>query len=136
MKTVVGIFDEPEKLEEATRRLATAKIDAVVLDETNLAQEPGSVDPVRPALVPGAAAEVVAGREEPNLLPKRDKQSLIRAFRERLTEDYKLTDDVTEAYATTFSHSGKFVVVRADKEDCEQAMQLLRDVGATRVDAH
>jgi len=136
MTTIVGIFDEPEQVEDATKRLAAAELDAVVLDETTLGQEPGSLDPVYPALVPGAAAEVVAGRVEPNLLPKRDKQSLIRAFRERLAEDYSLPDDVTAAYATTFTHGGTFVVVCADKDDSERAIQMLRDAGASGVNKH
>ncbi len=42
----------------------------------------------------------------------------------------------TDAYATTFLHDGKFVVVDADSERAEQAMKILRDCGATRVNRH
>ena len=46
MTTVVAIFDRAEQVEDAVNRLATARLDAAVVDETSLAQEPGSVDPV------------------------------------------------------------------------------------------
>jgi hypothetical protein len=136
MTTIVGIFDAPEAVEKAAERLAAAEFDAVVLDESILELEPGTVDPAIPALVPGAAAEVVAGRHEPTVLSKRDKQSIIRAFRDRLGHDYDLSEEVTEAYATTLSHGGRFVLVRAHDEDVERAMQLLRESGASRVDKH
>ena len=35
-----------EQVEDAVNRLATARLDAAVVDENSLAQEPGSVDPV------------------------------------------------------------------------------------------
>ena len=68
MTTVVAIFDAADQVEDAVNRLATAGLDASVVDETSLSQEPGSVDPVGSAVVPGAAAEIVAGRDEPNLI--------------------------------------------------------------------
>jgi hypothetical protein len=136
MTTVVAIFDAAEQVEDAVNRLATAGFDTAVVDETSLAQEPGSVDPVGAAVVPGAAAEIVAGRDEPNLIPKRDKNALDRAFRARLDEDYGLPDDVIEAYATTFAHSGRFVLVRASAKDADRAMEMLRTAGASRVNKH
>jgi hypothetical protein len=136
MKTVVAIFDAAEQLEDAVNRLATARLDAAVVDENSLAQEPGSVDPVGPALVPGAAAEVIAGRDAPNLIARRDKNALDRAFRARLDEDYGLPDDVIDAYATSFAHSGRFVLVRADDKDADRAVEMLRASGASRVNKH
>jgi hypothetical protein len=138
MKTIVGIFDAntPEQVEEAAKRLADAELDAVIIDESILGQEPGSLDPAIPALAPAATVEAVKGREEPNLLPRRDKQRVIRAFRERLADDYRLSNEVTEAYATTLAHGGRFVIVRADSKDAEKAVQLLRDSGASRVNKH
>lgn len=136
MTTVVGIFDAPEDVEDVTQRLAAAELDATVLDKTSLEQEPGSLDPAVPALAPGAAAKVIAGREEPTLLSKRDQQILVKAFRARLAEDHDLSDEAIEGYATTFSHGGTFVLVRANGKDAERAMQILRDAGATRVSRH
>ena len=136
MTTVVAIFDAAAQVEDAVNRLATAGLDAEVVDETSLAQEPGSVDPVGPAVVPGAAAEIVAGRDEPNLIPKRDKNALSRAFRARLDEDYGLSDEVIDGYATTFAHSGRFVLVRASGKDADRAVDLLRAAGASRVNKH
>ena len=136
MTTVIAIFDAAEQVEDAVNRLATAGLDTAVVDETSLAQEPGSVDPVGSAVVPGAAAEIVAGRDEPNLIPKRDKNALDRAFRARLDEYYGLPDDVIEVYATTFAHSGRFVLVRASGKDADRAMEMLRAAGASRVNKH
>lgn len=136
MTTVVAIFDTTEKVDDAVSRLATAGLDAAVVDENSLAQEPGSIDPVGPAVVPGAAAEVIAGRDASNLIPKRDKNALGRAFRARLDEDYGLSDDVIDGYATTFAHDGRFVLVRASGNDADRAVEMLRSAGASRVDKH
>lgn len=135
MKTIVGVFDAPENVDQAARQLAAAELDAVVLDESILEQEP-NVDPALPTLVRGAAAEVVEGRAEPTLLPKRDRQSVMRAFRERLTQDFKLPEEVSDAYTTTLAHGGRFVVVCADEKDADQAGQILEKSGATRVNKH
>jgi hypothetical protein len=136
MTTVVAIFDAAEQVEDAVNRLTTAGLDAAVVDENSLAQEPGSVDPVGPAVVPGAAAEIIAGRDASNLIPKRDKNVLGRAFRARLDEDYGLADDVIDGYATTFAHDGKFVLVRASGKDADRAVDMLRSAGASRVNKH
>ena len=76
MTTVVAIFDSAEQVEDAVSRLAPLKLEVEVLDETNLAEEPGSIDPAGPALVRGAAVAEAAEREQPNLIPKRDKPAL------------------------------------------------------------
>jgi hypothetical protein len=136
MTTVVGIFDAAEQVEDAVNRLATAELDATVVDENSLAQEPGSVDPIKPAVVPGATAEIIAGKDAPNLIPKRDKNALDRAFRTRLDEDYGLADDVIDAYATSFAHNGRFVLVRAAGKDADRAVEILRTAGASRVSKH
>jgi hypothetical protein len=136
MTTVVAIFDAAKQVEDAVNRLASAGLDAAVVDENSLGQEPGSVDPVGPAVVPGAAAEIIAGRDASNLIPKRDKNALGRAFRARLAEDYGLADDVIDGYATTFAHSGRFVLVRASGKDADRAVEMLRAAGASPVNKH
>src|ERR1700704_1635342 len=133
MTTIVGIFDSAENLEEVAKRLAAAELDATILDEAILAQEPRSADPAGAVLVAGAVPEGGAGKEEPNLRPRRDKHSILRDFKARLTQDYHLSDEVIEAYATTLAHSGKFVLVRANEKNAEEAMEILRESGATRV---
>jgi hypothetical protein len=136
MTTVVAIFDAAEQVDDAVNRLATAGLDVSVVDETSLSQEPGSIDPVGPAVVPGAAAEIIAGRDASNLIPQRDKNALDRAFRARLDEEYGLADDVIDTYATTFAHSGRFVLVRASGKDADRAVEMLRAAGASRVNKH
>ena len=62
----------------------------------------------------------VLGSNAPNLIPKRDKHTIVRAFKAH--SDYHLSDDVIEAYATTFYHGGKFVLVRTEAERAGQLM--------------
>ena len=136
MTTVVAIFDAGEQVDKAVEQLAAAKLDATVLDKTTIMQEPGSIDPVGPALAPGAFAETVAGKEEPNLIPQRDRNAVTRAFQARLKRDYDLPDEAVDAYATTLAHNGKFVVVRTDAKDADRAAEILRNAGAARVEKH
>ena len=135
MTTIVGIFDDTSDLDRVLERLADSGVDATVYDEALLTEEPGSVDPAGPTLAPGAVPEVVLGAGEPNLLNKRDKSSVVRAFRGHLA-DYDLSEEVIEAYASTFLHSGKFVLVKTDADKAEQVMGILKDSGATRVNRH
>ena len=135
MTTIVGIFDDARNVERVVERLAAAGVEAAVYDEALVTEEPGSVDPAVPTLAPGSAPEVVLGSGEPNLLPKRDKHSIARAFKGHLS-DYDLSHEEIEAYATTFYHGGKFVLVKTDEERVEEIMQILRDSGATRVNRH
>jgi len=90
-------------MDRAVERLAAAGFDDTVYDEAIVKEEPGSVDPAIPTLAPRSSPEVVLGSDEPNLLPKRDKQTIVRAFKSQLA-DYHLPNEVIEAYATTFYH--------------------------------
>jgi hypothetical protein len=90
----------------------------------------------RPILAPGSAPKVALGSDTPNLLPKPDRNTIARAFKDRLARQHGFSSVDTDAYATTFLHDGKFVVVDADAERAEQAMGILRDCGATRVNRH
>jgi hypothetical protein len=44
-----------------------------------------------------------------------------------------LSQDDIKGYATAFIHDGKFLLVRTDAERVEQAMKILRDSGASRM---
>jgi hypothetical protein len=136
MTTIVGIFDNTQDVDNVTKRLAAAGFDGTaVYDEAIVAEDPDSVDPAVPTLAPGSAPEVVLGSGEPNLLPRRDKHGVVRAFKAHLA-DYNLSHDVIEAYATTFEHSGKFVLVKTDAQRAEQTMEILRNSGARGVNQH
>ena len=136
MTTIVGIFDETEDLEKAVERLAGDDFENTVYDENIVAQELGAVAAARPVLAPGAAPEVVLGSDAPNLLPKADRQTIARTFKERLARDHNLSDTEIDAYGTTFLHHGKFVMVEADSGRAEKAMEILRNSGATKVNRH
>jgi hypothetical protein len=135
MTTIVGIFDDTGDMDRVAERLADSGIDASIYDDTLVTEEPGSIDPAVPTLAPGAVPTVVLGAEEPNLLSARDRDTVVRAFKRRLS-DYDLSDDEIETYATTFLHKGKFVLVKADADQAEQVMKILKDSGATRVNRH
>lgn len=69
---------------------------------------------------------------QPNLSPQLDRHSIVRAFRHHF-RDYDLSEEVIEAYATTFSDNAAFVLVRTHASRAEQAVQILKDCGAGRV---
>ena len=135
MTTIVGIFDENGDIDKVAEQLAGSGIDASIYDDSLVTEEPGSIDPAVPTLTPGAVPTVVLGAEEPNLLDRRDSDTVVRAFKRRLA-DYDLSDEEIEAYATTFLHKGKFVLVKAGDDQAEQVMKILNDSGATRVNKH
>jgi len=130
----VGIFDDARDLDRAVERLAAAGFEDTVYDQAIVAQEPGNVGPVGPVpvgavLAPGLVPAEVLGTVEPELA------TIVRAFKSHLA-DYHLPDDVIEAYATTFYHKGKFVLVRTHPERDEQVVKILRQCGASRVNRH
>jgi len=133
--TIVGIFDNGRDMDQAVERLAAAGFDDTVYDEAIVAEEPGKlatvapIPVVGPVLVPGAIPPQASGSVEADL------PAIVRAFKSHLA-DYHLPEEVIEAYATTFYHKGKFVLVRTDKEHAEQAMEILKECGASRVNRH
>jgi hypothetical protein len=134
MTTIVGIFDDTWNVEKAVERLAAAGFEDTVYDEAIVAEQPGSAGAI-PTRAPGSAPEMVLGSGAPNLLSKADRHAILQAFKAQLGH-YHLPHEVIEAYATAFLHNGKFLLVRTDAERAEQAMKILRDCGATRVNRH
>ena len=128
---IVGIFDNAQDLDRAVERLAAAGFEDTVFDEAIVAGEPGNVGPlpVDPVLVAGAIPANVLSSVEP------DFAAIVRAFKSHLA-DYRLPDQVVEAYATTFYRKGKFVLVKTDPERAEQVMEILGDCHASRVNRH
>lgn len=135
MTTIVGIFDENGDIDKVAEQLAGSGVDASIYDDSLVTEKPGSIDPAVPTLAPGAVPTVVLGPDEPNLLDGRDSDTVVRAFKRRLG-DYDLSDEEIEAYATTFLHKGKFVLVKVDDDQAEEVMKILNDSGATQVNKH
>jgi hypothetical protein len=133
MTTIVGIFGHAQDLDKAVERLARAGFEDTVYDEGIVAGELCDVGPV--VFAPGYAPAVVWGSAERPLPSKPDRLAVARAFKAHLA-DYDLPHAVIKAYATTFYHNGEFVLVRTDDERAEQAMEILRECCATRVDRH
>jgi hypothetical protein len=127
---IVGIFDNAQDLDRAVERLAAAGFEDTIYDEA-IVEEPCKIDPipVGPVLAVGA----VAAKDSTSV--ELDLPSTIRAFKSRLA-DYRLPARVIEAYATTFYHNGRFILVRTDRERAEQAMEILRECHASRMNRH
>jgi hypothetical protein len=136
MTTIVGIFDDAADLEKAVERLSGADFENTVYDATIVAEELAEVSAARPVLAPGSGPVMGLGSDAPNLLPKPDRNTIAQAFKDRLTRQHGLSKTETDAYTTTFLHDGKFVVVEADSKRAEQAMEILRDSGASNVNRH
>ena len=127
---VVGIFDNSQDLDRADKGLAAAGFESAVYDEAVGAEESCEVDPVAvgSVLAPTAVStDGSAGGESD--LPG------MGAFRSHLA-DHGLPNEVIDAYATAFSHEGRFLVVRTEPECVKYIVPILRDCGASRVDEH
>jgi hypothetical protein len=131
MTTIVGIFDNARDLDGAVERLAGVGFEETVYDEAIVAGEAGNVGPVLASGL-GTAPGIVV---EPYVPPEPDRQAIVRAFKAHLTK-YHLPDKVIESYATTFYHSGKFVLVRTDTERAGQVKEILRSCRASQVNQH
>jgi hypothetical protein len=115
-------------------QLAAAGFEDTVYDEAIVAEQPGSFGAL-PSRAPGSAPETVLGSSAPNLLSKADRHTIVQAFKSQLGR-YHLSHEVIGAYATAFLHDGKFILVGTDAECAGQAMNILQDCGATRVNRH
>jgi PAS domain S-box-containing protein len=129
--TIVGIFDSERDLDRSVGRLAHAGFKYTVYDEAIVAEEPGSFGSV--VFWSGYGPAVSWGSTE--LITKRGRHRVARAFKARLA-DCDLPIKVIEAYATTFSENGRFVLVKTDTVRAEQVMEILRECGARQVNCH
>ncbi|MFZ0710010.1 MAG: hypothetical protein WAM53_08220 [Terrimicrobiaceae bacterium] len=132
MTTIVGIFDNASDLDKAVGRLARAGFEDAVYDEAIVAGEPGSFSAV--VFSPGYGPAVAWGSDEPSVRTKPGRHSVARAFKAHLA-NYHLSSEVIEGYATTFNHS-EFVLVKTGAARAEQAMEIVRQCGAMRVNRH
>jgi hypothetical protein len=132
MTTIVAIFDNARDVDQAVTRLARAGFEDTVFDEGIIAGEAHSLGLV---FAPGSAPPAVWGTPETHSGRKPDHQTIVQAFKTHLA-DYRVPDEIIEAYAMTFSHSGEFLLVRSQKRRAEAAVEILRNCGATRVGRH
>ena len=137
MTTIVSIFDDARDLDKAIERLARAGFQDTVYDEAIVGGEPGGGGPA--VFAPGYGPPVAwGGSVEPEWRPKPSQHAqhiVVAAFKAHLA-DYDVPADVIHAYAVTFNHDGEFILVKTDAERAEQAMEILRECGATRVNRH
>ena len=137
MTTVVGIFDNARDLDHAIDRLAREGFQDTVYDEAIVEGEPTNTG--RPVVfAPGYAPAMVFGSAKPEARPKRadhGHHGIVEAFKGHLA-DYKVPADVIHSYAVTFYHNGEFVLVKTKPNRADQAMEILRACGATRVNRH
>jgi PAS domain S-box-containing protein len=133
MTTIVGIFDNERDLDKSVGRLAHAGFKYTIYDEAIVAGEQGNFGSV--VFSPSYGPTVSWGSTEPALLSKRGRYRVVQAFKAHLA-DYDLPNKVIEAYASTFSENGHFVLVKTDPVRAEQVMEILRECGARQVDCN
>ena len=133
MTTVVGLFDNERDLDKSIGRLAHAGFKYAVYNEALVAEEPGSFGSL--VFSSSYGPPVSWSSNEPPLLSKRGRQRVIQAFKAHLAH-YDLPNKVIEAYATTFSENGRFVLVKTDAVRAEQVMEILWECGARQVNCH
>ena len=132
MTTIVAIFDNARDVDQAVTRLARAGFEDSVFDEGIIAGEGHSLGL---SSRPVSAPPEVWGTPETPSRRKPNHQTIVQAFKSHLA-DYRLPDEVIEAYAMTFSHSGEFLLVKTENKRAEAAVEILRNCGATRVGRH
>ncbi len=128
MKTLVGIFDRAQDLDNAIERLANAGFEDTVYDEAIVGEELGNFG----LSGLGAAPGVVVERYEPS---RPDRQTIIRAFTAHLA-DFGVPDSEIKNYATAFYHGGKFILVRTEAKRAEQVKEILSSCRASQVNQH
>ena len=133
MTTIVGIFDNERDLDKSVGRLAHAGFKYTIYDEAIVGGEPGSFGSL--VFSSSYGPPVSWSSNEPALLSKRGRQRVIQAFKAHLAH-YDLPNKVIEAYATTFSENGRFVLVKTDAVRAEQVMEILWECGARQVNCH
>ena len=131
MTTIVGIFDNERYLDKSVGKLAHAGFEYTVYDEAIVAGEPGNFGQV--VFSSGYGPAVAWGSAEPAVPTKSGRHRVVRAFKAHLARCH-LPKNVIEAYATTFSQNGEFVLVRTDAAHAEQVMEILRECGARQAD--
>jgi len=132
MTTIVAIFDNARDVDQAVTRLAREGFEDTVFDEGIIAGEAHSLGLV---FASGFGPPEVWGTPETPSRRKPDHQTIIQAFKSHLS-DYHLPDEIIEAYAMTFSHSGEFLLVKTENKRAGAALEILRNCGATRVGRH
>jgi PAS domain S-box-containing protein len=133
MTTIVGIFDNERDLDKSVGRLAHAGFKYTIYDEAIVGGEPGSFGSL--VFSSSYGPPVSWSSNEPPLLSKRGRQRVIQAFKAHLAH-YDVPNKVIEAYATTFSENGRFVLVKTDAVRAEQVMEILWECGARQVNCH
>ena len=137
MSTVVGIFDNARDLDKAIERLAREGFEDMVYDEGIVAGEFGNTG--SSVFAPGSGPAVAWGGFEKPISPRKplkpSQHAVVRAFKDHLA-DYHLPQNVIEAYATTFYHSGEFALVKTKPERAERVMEIMRLCDAARVNRH
>ena len=106
MTTVVAIFDNARDVQAVTR-LPRAGFEDTVYDEGII----GEAHSLGLVFAGGSAPAVVWGTAESAVDRELDHHAVVQAFKAHLA-DYHLPDEVIEAYATTFSHSCEFLLLR------------------------
>ncbi len=130
--TIVSLFDDSLALDRAVTNLSSGGFDERVFDASIVSREVGHG--VSPLFTPGTGpAPGSAGLA--HSYPDDSREEVSRTFRSHLN-DRGIPDDEVDAYVTNFEHGAKFVIVAVEPKRATEAMELLRNAGASRVDRH
>jgi hypothetical protein len=132
MTTVVGIFDNTRDMESAVLRLTEAGFEDAIYDDAIVGQETENVGPI---VSSGFAQPAMGSTVRSDSPTKRNVDTIVRAFKKHLA-NYNVPNDVINAYATTFHHNGKFILLKTDSQRSEQVIAILRECGASRAVRH
>ena len=135
MTTVIGIYDDSLNLEKAIEQLISKGFKEEVIDPDILIQK--SDHPATPGPGVAPAPGVMAGNPSATL-PKENtaaRQEAGRVFRSRLDELH-LSHKEIDHYTTVFNHDGKFLIVESDSERTSEAVDIMRNNGASQVYEH
>ena len=135
MTTIIGIYDDSLKLEKTIEQLTSKEFKEEVIDPNNLIQKSEHPAPLGPGIspIPG----VTAGNPTA-AIPKNTaaaQQEADRILRDRL-DRLHLSDKQIDHYTSIFNHEGKLLVVESDSERASEAVDIMRNNGASQVYEH
>jgi hypothetical protein len=132
MTAIIAIFDDSVALEKALTRLSNTDFEPWVIDPANTPVERGVAVaglPPYPTLVRPAIDVDDSGELPPDGIGYRE------TLREQLSE-LSVANEELRFYEEAFEHGGKFVIIETGSEDADEAVDIMQQCGASRVDQH
>jgi hypothetical protein len=133
MTIIVGIFDDPDALDQTIERLADQGFKENVFDQSTVPREVGFHETL--LFAPGARS-AHGDFGAPEKVTEANRLEAVRVFKDHLIKDFHLPSEVIESYATSFYHEGKFVIVKTTARRAPEVMDIMRAGNASQVNRH